>query len=224
MARRNRPARAGERDLREAILVATEHLLAERRFDELSVADILEAADVSRSSFYFYFESKHAVLAELVRAAVGEAMDVAQPWLEHEDASARETLEQGTRGGAELWGAHAPVLRAIVENWRSDPGLAELWAEMMERFTAAAAERIEHDRSAGRAPLTAADSRTLAALLTWMGERAYYLAAIGHPDFDDQQRLVEALTEIWLATIYREPASPGDERGPRHAIDVTGSP
>jgi TetR/AcrR family transcriptional regulator, ethionamide resistance regulator len=213
MARRQRRTRAGERDLRRAILAATERLLAERRFDELSVADILEAADVSRSSFYFYFESKHAVLAELVRAAVAEAMDVAQPWLEHEDPSPRETLEQGTRGGAELWGAHAPVLRAIVENWRSDPGLADVWAEMMERFTAAAAERIEHDRSTGRAPLTAADSRTLAALLSWMGERAYYLAAIGHPDFDDQQRLVDALTEIWLAAIYREPVTSVDAEG-----------
>lgn len=212
MTPRQRRQRPGERDLRQAILAATERLLAERRFDQLSVADILDAADVSRSSFYFYFESKHAVLAELVRSAVGEAMDIAQPWLQHEDASPRETLEQGTLGGARLWQAHAPVLRAIVENWRSDPGLAELWAEMMERFTAAAAERIEHDRRARRAPLTAADARTLAALLTWMGERAYYLAAIGHPDFEDEERLVDALTEVWLAAIYREPASADLER------------
>ncbi len=191
------------------ILDATERLLAERRFDELSVADILEAAKVSRSSFYFYFESKHAVLAELVRAAVDQAVGVAQPWLDHEpEESTRAALEHGTRGGARLWREHAPVLRAVVENWRSDPGLAQLWTEMMERFTALAAERIELDRRSGRAPTSGSDPRTLAALLTWMGERAYYLAAIGHPEFNEEERLVDALTDIWLAVIYNGPPAP----------------
>lgn len=50
----------------------------------------------------------------------------------------------------------------------------------MERFTAAAAERIEHDRRAGCAPAMDVDARMLAAALTWLGERAYYLAAVGH--------------------------------------------
>ena len=209
MPRRQHPTKGEERELRQAILDATERLLAERRFDELSVADILEAAKVSRSSFYFYFESKHAVLAELVRAAVDQAVEVAQPWLDHQpEESPRAALAHGTRGGARLWREHAPVLRAMVENWRSDPGLTQLWTDMMERFTALAAERIELDRRSGRAPITGSDSRTLAALLTWMGERAYYLAAIGHPAFNDEERLVDALTDIWLAVIYNGPPAP----------------
>jgi TetR/AcrR family transcriptional regulator, ethionamide resistance regulator len=201
-ARRDRPSRGElQRDLRRAILDATERLLVDHRFDQLTVADILGAAKVSRASFYFYFPSKHAVLAELVRTVVEQALEVAQPWLEHDD-SPRATLRQGTLAGARLWRAHAPVLRAIVENWRSDPALAELWSEMMERFTAAATQRIQHDRRAGRAPAKEVDARVLAAALTWLGERAYYLAAIAHAPFDDEQALVEALTEIWVSTIY----------------------
>ena len=61
--------RGGEQDLREAILAATTGLLAERAFADLSVAEILTAAGVSRGTFYFYFDSKHDVLAELVRRA-----------------------------------------------------------------------------------------------------------------------------------------------------------
>ena len=202
VARRDRPSRGEvQRDLRRAILDATERLLVDHRFDELRVAHILSAAKVSRASFYFYFESKHAVLAELVRAVVDQALEVAQPWLEHDD-SPRATLRQGTLAGARLWRAHAPVLQAIVENWRSDPALTELWSEMMERFTAAATERIEHDRRAGRAPAKDVDARMLAAALTWLGERAYYLAVIGHAPFDDEEALVDALTEIWVSTIY----------------------
>ncbi|HEY1325053.1 MAG TPA: helix-turn-helix domain-containing protein, partial [Streptosporangiaceae bacterium] len=94
MARRDQPGAAGvsrgqpgraadrnARDLREAILDAARDLLAERRFDQISVADILTAADVARGSFYFYFESKHDVLAELVRRAVAAGHEAAQPWL-----------------------------------------------------------------------------------------------------------------------------------------------
>jgi AcrR family transcriptional regulator len=204
VARRDRPSRGEvQRDLRRAILDATERLLVDHRFDQLTVADILRAAKVSRASFYFYFPSKHAVLAELVRAAVEQALQVAQPWLEHDD-SPRATLRQGTLDGARLWRAHAPVLQAIVENWRSDPALTTLWSEMMERFTTEATQRIEHDRRAGRAPAKEVDARVLAAALTWLGERAYYLAAIGQAPFDDEQALVEVLTEIWASTIYGE--------------------
>src|SRR4029453_3098393 len=87
VARRDRPSRGEvQRNLRRAILDATERLLVDHRFDELRVADILSAAKVSRASFYFYFESKHAVLAELVRAVVDQALGVAHPWLEHDES------------------------------------------------------------------------------------------------------------------------------------------
>jgi TetR/AcrR family transcriptional regulator, ethionamide resistance regulator len=196
-----------QRDVREAILDTTEHLLAQQRFDELSVADILSAARVSRASFYFYFESKYAVLAELVRRAVHEAQNVAQPWVEQEGMSPEQTLQAGTEQGLHLWLNHAPVLRAIVEHWRSDERLSALWMEMMDGFTAAATQRIEHDRAAGRAPQTSVDAATLASTLTWMSERIYYLAAIGHPAFRDEQQVIRALTDVWLSVIYSGPPS-----------------
>src|SRR5258708_19317940 len=84
-----------QRDVREAILDATEHLLAEYRFDELSVADILRVARVSRASFYFYFDSKHAVLGELVRRAVNLARAVPQLWVVQDVAPPDSPFLQG---------------------------------------------------------------------------------------------------------------------------------
>jgi AcrR family transcriptional regulator len=196
-----------QRDVREAILDATEQLLAQKRLDELSVADILSAGQVSRASFYFYFESKYAVLAELVRRAVKEARSVAQPWVQEDITSPEHTLRQGTRQGFHLWMNHAPVLRAIVETWRSDERLTALWMEMMEGFSQAATHRIERDRASGRAPRTSVDASTLASTLTWMSERIYYLAAIGHPAFRDEQQVIDVLTEVWLSVIYSGPPS-----------------
>jgi AcrR family transcriptional regulator len=206
MARRTRstdPARPEDRALRETILSATRRLLADHRFDELTVADILTAAGVSRGSFYFYFESKHDVLAELVERAITQGHAAAEAWLEH--AADREaTLRQGILGGARLWQDQAPVLRAIVENWRTDPKLAQLWQRMMAGFTEATLARIEQDAAAGGRLPDGVDPRALAASLTWLGERIYYLAAISMPPFDDQDALVGALTHIWMSVLPPE--------------------
>jgi AcrR family transcriptional regulator len=180
------------------ILDATRALLIDRRFDELAVADILEAAGISRGSFYFYFESKQDVLAALVRRAVEEGHAAARPWLGHDEEDERyATVRHGISEGARLWRDQAPVLRAIVENWRSDPQLTELWLEQMNGYTAVTQVRIDQDQAAGDV-----DSHALAASLTWLGERLYYLAAAGVPPFDDEEALVDVLTHIWMKTLY----------------------
>ena len=210
MARRRHPTAPrgteNQRDLREAIISATESLLAERRFADVAVADILAASGVSRASFYFYFESKYAVLAELARRAVGQGHDAAQPWLTRdakEDPAA--TLRRGIAEGAHVWQRHAPVLRAVVENWRDDAELASLWVDLMNSYTEAAVARLEHDRRARPRGKNAVDIRQLVSALTWMGERLYYLAAIGVAPFDDQDVLVETLLQVWTATLYDSP-------------------
>jgi TetR/AcrR family transcriptional regulator, ethionamide resistance regulator len=208
MARRSRAAEP-ERALKDEIVAATGRLLAERRFDEITVADILAAANVARGSFYFYFDSKHDVLAELVTRAIGRGHEASQTWLEHRDGDQRRrAVRQSIADGARLWADQAPVLRAIVENWRSDPRLTELWLAQMAGFTAITAATIEPDLAGHTAAgHTAAgedvEAETLAAALTWLGERLYYLAAIGVPPFDDQEKLVNVLTHIWMTAVYR---------------------
>jgi AcrR family transcriptional regulator len=197
---------ADARDVRELILDATERLLDARRFESLSVADILDAAGVSRGSFYFYFANKHAVLAELVRRAVSGAREAAGTWADDASGAPGEALRRGTAEGTRLWREHAPVLRAIVENWQADPALTQLWAETIDGFSTVATERILADRGAGAAARD--DLRTLAAILCWMNERAWYLAAIGHPGFTDEARLTHALSEVWQAAVYGTPAAP----------------
>ncbi|WP_433120048.1 TetR/AcrR family transcriptional regulator [Micromonospora sp. CA-246542] len=203
MARRDDPQQS-RAELRERVLNALRELLRERTFDTLSVADIIAAAGVSRASFYFYFASKQAVLAELVRRAVGAGHEAAQPWVQA-TADPRETLRAGIDAGAELWLANAAVLRAIVETWASDPQLRELWLGQMATFTDATIARIEADRRADpavSARLDGVDVRALAATLTWAGERLYYLAACGVPPFDDRAVLVDTLTRLWVSALY----------------------
>ncbi|YCK40059.1 TetR/AcrR family transcriptional regulator [Actinomadura sp. ATCC 39365] len=198
-----------DRDLREVILTATRRLLDERRFDELSVADILAAAQVARGSFYFYFASKHEVLAELVRRAIARGHEVAQPWLTHDEPDQRRaSVRHGISQGARLWREEAPVLRAIVENWRTDPELTALWHDQMASFTAVTTERIttEHVTTDG-ATAPDVDPAALGAALTWLGERLYYLATLDVAPFNDEDTLVEVLTHIWMTSLYGEPGA-----------------
>jgi TetR/AcrR family transcriptional regulator, ethionamide resistance regulator len=196
-----RRAAAPSGDLREAILAATAALLIDHQFSDLAVGDILTAAGVSRGSFYFYFDSKHDVLAELVRRAVAQGHEAAAPWLAN-PADPVAALSAGITAGAELWQASAPVLRAIVENWRTDPRLTALWLEQMQTFTDATIAQITADPSALRT-LEDQDIAAIAAALTWLGERLYYLAAINTPPFDDQDTLVSTLLHIWTSALYR---------------------
>ena len=179
-------------------------LLREHSFDALSVAEIINAANVSRASFYFYFAGKHAALAELVGRAVGAGHEAAQPWVQA-TVDASESLRAGIDAGAELWLSNAAVLRAIVESWASDPQLRDLWLAQMATFTDATITRIETDRQsdpAVAARLDGIDVPALAATLTWTGERLYYLAACGVPPFDDRKVLVDTLTHLWVSALY----------------------
>jgi len=202
-ARRDEARQSGT-ELRERILDALAELLRNHSFDALSVAEIITAANVSRASFYFYFAGKHAVLAELVRRAVGAGHEAAQPWVQG-NVDAKEALRAGIEAGAELWQSNAAVLRAIVESWGSDPHLRDLWLAQMATFTDATIARIETDRQADptvAARLKGVDVQALAATLTWTGERLYYLAACGVPPFDDRKVLVDTLTHLWVSALY----------------------
>jgi AcrR family transcriptional regulator len=166
----------------------------------MSVADILAAAGVSRASFYFYFPNKQAVLAELVRRAVAQGQQAAQPWTGGEQDPI-EALRSGVAAGAALWRDNAGVLTAIVESWGTDEQLRQLWLRQMETFTDLAVARIQTDPVILR-NLDGLDVRAVAASLTWLGERLYYLAAANVPPFNDHNTLVDTLAHAWIRTLY----------------------
>ena len=65
--RRDRPrVHGGNSDTEQAIFAATEELLEQVPLQDLSVAQIIERAGVSRATFYFYFSSKYAVVTGLL--------------------------------------------------------------------------------------------------------------------------------------------------------------
>lgn len=188
------------RDVRATLLESAERLLAQRSLADLAVEDLLADAGVSRASFYFYFESKHAIVAALLERIVDEVHAASLPWFERGDTPPREALDAALAGSLALWRRHRAVMSASVEHWQSVPELREIWGGVISRFTEAAAAQIERDREAGAAP-AGADALKLAGVLIAMNERCfYYAAAYGDPA--DDPELVQTLTGVWLASIY----------------------
>ncbi|MFH1016940.1 MAG: TetR/AcrR family transcriptional regulator [Pseudomonadota bacterium] len=77
-ANRQRTTRRGE------ILQAAQEVISRRGYQATSVADVLEAAGISRGTFYLYFDGIDALFYELVDAFILELMACIRPVrLEH---------------------------------------------------------------------------------------------------------------------------------------------
>ncbi|MGH8912699.1 MAG: TetR/AcrR family transcriptional regulator [Acidimicrobiia bacterium] len=60
---------------RQAILDAAVRLFAERGYNATRMADVAESLGLHKPALYYYFDSKEAVLVELIRTRVGTALD-----------------------------------------------------------------------------------------------------------------------------------------------------
>lgn len=77
---------------RNAILDATEKLLASRGVEALSVQDVLDALDLSKGAFFHYFDSKAALLAALVERRSEALAAVLRAIVESSDGDALQKL------------------------------------------------------------------------------------------------------------------------------------
>ena len=186
---------------RQAILDAVEQLLRERSIAELSVEDIALSAGISRSGFYFYFESKYAALAETLTDVFAEMIQAGEAFFGGSDEPPSVYASRALEQVAEVWRRHEALLVGMYEASSTDPGARALWDGWQDRFVPAIAERIERERADGRAP-SGPPAATLARVLTIMNVSVLY---------DDRKRrgaphetaaTVEALTCVWLSTVW----------------------
>ncbi len=195
---------AGTSDTELAIFEATERLLAEIPLHQLSVAQIIGAAAISRATFYFfYFSSKFAVVSGLLARVMEEIFEVVQPFVRRQEGiSPEEALRHSLRGATALWKRHRPAMRAIHEHWNTTPELRMLWISVVERFTDAVSAELDRERAAGIAPL-GAGSRQIASALLWGTERCFYVAGLGvDPDLPDEEQTLEPLLALWVGSLY----------------------
>ncbi|WP_354698898.1 TetR/AcrR family transcriptional regulator [Paraconexibacter sp. AEG42_29] len=202
MATAAAPREAADGSARAAILGATERLLQDESLDELSVAQILTAANVSRATFYFYFASKDdafiALLAGFMdtfvprfEAIVGDVERRRDPALLREDIAAWLAIEP----------PHEVIVRSAVEEWPRRAELQAVYLAGQRRLSKALAKAIDQDRKAGVA-LASIPSAQLAAGWMWTMERSWYEAVGGATHMRDLPAVRDALAATLVAAIY----------------------
>src|SRR5690348_8233194 len=111
-----------------AIFDATEKLLAEYSLRDLSVAQIIGEAGVSRATFYFYFGSKFSVAASLLGRITDETFDLVQPYVSGDQtAPPDELLARSLQAAVDIWERHRPTLRATMEHWSTNDEIGRQW-------------------------------------------------------------------------------------------------
>ena len=204
MAQRTRPrGRRGPRkgDLKEqAILETAEKLLAKRPLADIGIEELAAGARISRPAFYFYFESKQAVLRALVERVAEELLGEAESWREARGAAGKSIHEDLGRA-AELVRRHGAVMRAALDAAAEDREIGRLVDAAREGLVSAEAAWIERQRRAGAAPAGPPSARSLAAALMGMAEQAFYAAA-GTGTQARRRELVDTLAAVWVRAVF----------------------
>jgi TetR/AcrR family transcriptional regulator, ethionamide resistance regulator len=203
MAQRGRRSARPSGDAREeAILLGAERLMLDRSFASLSIEELASSAGLSRSAFYFYFSSKDDVLLALLDRVIREA-DERVAVLPSDFTSDPAGAWRRTIGTfVEVFSSHRSVAVATLEARFHNSQVDELWSTSMTAWVGYASEAIAAERERGAAAPEGLDPKDLATALNLMNERVLSAALMGETPRISQSDVLDALTQIWLLSIY----------------------
>jgi TetR/AcrR family transcriptional regulator, ethionamide resistance regulator len=130
--RRREQRRRGE-DQEDAILDATERLLAEHRFSDLNAGMVAKVAGLSRPALYFYFGSMDELLVALVTRGLDRMIASIEAVEVGPDATPGDVLALGIARTGEMWRAHRNLLRTAVEHAHRLPAVYAQWRSLLDR-------------------------------------------------------------------------------------------
>jgi AcrR family transcriptional regulator len=192
-----RPPQKGDQR-RSALLQSLDQHLQEGSFDSVNIADISRRAGVTRSAFYFYFESKATAVAALMEELYDEVF-AASRLLTSDEGTPSSRIATMVTSLFETMRRHEHLFAAMLEARATSETVREMWDADRLSFVAPLAEMIRLERAAGAAP-EGPDPVALATVLLELNDRALERVVRGGTLSIDEH--VEAVTTIWLRTIY----------------------
>jgi len=186
---------------RQALLHSLDQHLRDSSLDAVNVADISRHAGVTRSAFYFYFESKAAAVAALLAEMYDDAFAAAAAFTG--DGTVPERIRAAIHGVFESWDRHRHLFAAMLDARAESPAVRERWDADREAFVPVVADIVRGERAAGRAA-GGPDADVLASVLLDLVDRAVERLARGGAAVDEQtrERHAEAVVTVWLRAVY----------------------
>ncbi len=189
---------------RDAIITAVRDLLQQRSFADLSVSTISERAGVARSGFYFYFDSKYAVLAAIL-ADAGDLLDsLTHHFAPREPGETPAVFAKRMVGSAAaVYANDDPVLNACAVARNTDAQIREMMDDFYDGIIDKLIALLEHDSELR--PISddlPALVRTMAAVTTMTLTHDSTFVGRGQ----DHSRAVDVVEKLWLNSMWGGPA------------------
>jgi AcrR family transcriptional regulator len=196
------PRRRGDRQ-RQAIVTALRELLEETPFAELSVSAISDRAGVARSGFYFYFDSKYAVLAQILAEATQELAELTEYFAPRREGESPAAFARRMVGSAAVMFAHNdPVMSACSAARVTDAEIRCIQDAQIDTVIDQIVTVVEGEIKAGTAHPISDDIpmliRTLGAttVMALSGDSAFR-----GPE-GSAERMVAILEQLWLTSLW----------------------
>jgi AcrR family transcriptional regulator len=191
---------------RQAIMQAVRESLQEKPFAELSVSTISLRAGVARSGFYFYFDSKYAVLAQILAEAVEELEELTQYFAPRQPGESPEQFaKRMVRSAAAVYAHNDPVMTACNAARHTDIEIRDILEQQFEMVLRQIVDVVDAEIRAGTANPISDDIPTL--VRTLAGTSALMLGGepilVGGQDLQaDVERRVRVLEQLWLNSLW----------------------
>jgi AcrR family transcriptional regulator len=188
---------------RQAIMQAVRELLQEKPFAELSVSTISVRAGVARSGFYFYFDSKYAVLAQILAEAAEELEELTQYFAPRQPGESPEQFaKRMVRSAAAVYAHNDPVMTACNAARHTDIEIRDILERQFEMVLGQIVDVVDAEIRAGTANPISDDIPALVRSLA--GTTALTLG--GEPILvggeGDVERRVRVLEQLWLNSLW----------------------
>ncbi|WBB69964.1 TetR/AcrR family transcriptional regulator [Micromonospora sp. WMMD812] len=193
---RRRPTKGDQRE--RALLDAARELLRHKPLAQLTIDEVSAAAGITRSGFYFYFESKHALLAELYSETLGVSEQEMSEWVESDQLD-RAALRRGFAKGLRRWKIDGRWLSEAFLNPDPGPEVLAVREKIIGSGCMVMERRIERDARANRT--VPADPKLLSLMVVNL-RLSMFAQAYSHPEEQSDDELLDALTDASLRMLY----------------------
>jgi AcrR family transcriptional regulator len=196
------PRRRGDRQ-RRAIVQAVCELLTEKPFAALSVSSISDRAGVARSGFYFYFDSKYAVLAHILGEVVDELEELTHDFAPRGDAETPAAfVKRMIASAAAVYAHNDPVMSACNIARGTDAEIREILDRYNDLVIDQIVPVVEAEVAGGTADPITGDVRGLVRLLTGATAMTLSAESIFTGPERDVERAVGVLEKLWLHALW----------------------
>lgn len=186
---------------RGALVRAGREVFARVDFLDATISEITTGAGLAHGTFYTYFDSKEQIFLAVVQQVYGEAFAVTSVRQDIGPASTpMERIALTNRRYLRLYAENARIMASFEALSATDPDISEFRREARGGFISRTSASIRRWQGEG---LVAAsiDADCVAHCLGSMVERVAHMQYVFGEGFDDEDRLVDGLTHVWLAAL-----------------------